>query len=86
MSYRGVPRSGVENKVIDWRETSDGIVLYDTANPKAWIHVEFVAGSDTQTRPHMMCPACGVIAEQRGKPKVATTCGACGVAFDRDDE
>lgn len=84
MSERGMRASETEDEAINWRQTADGVTIYDEDNPDAWIHAEFTAGVSPEHRLYMVCTECGEIFAQRGKPGNGTLCGSCGTTYDHD--
>ena len=70
---------------INWRRTDTGVELYDERNPDAWIHAEWMATAPPETRLFMICPDCGAVAAQRGRPGTGSVCVDCGSSFEHTD-
>jgi hypothetical protein len=63
---------------VDWRQTADGVRLYDPDDPDAWVEVSFEAGVAPERRLFSVCPDCGFVAPQRTPPGRGMVCGECG--------
>ncbi len=85
MSERATRSTEAEGEAINWRQTSTGVTIYDEGNPDAWVHMEFTAGIPPERRLFMICPECGGVFAQRGKPGNGTVCGDCGATYDHAD-
>lgn len=75
-----------EHQPINWRQTADGVTVYDEENKDAWIHVRFEAGVKPEDRLFMICTDCGGIFPQRSKPGNGSICGDCGTTYDHDNQ
>ncbi|MFC6716868.1 hypothetical protein ACFQGT_16565 [Natrialbaceae archaeon GCM10025810] len=86
MSERGARAVESPDDAINWRQTSDGVTIYDEENPDAWIHAAFEAGTPPERRLFMICRDCGAVFAQRSKPGRATACGDCGTVYEHGRE
>ncbi|SEW02549.1 hypothetical protein [Natrinema salifodinae] len=86
MSKRETRVDDRDDRVINWRQNSSGVTLYDERNPDAWIHAEFEAGVAPENRLYMICDECGAVFAQRVKPGKGSVCGDCGATFEHDED